>query len=305
MEPTEVIARGSKSFAFASLLLGPEVRDRVAKLYHWCRFCDDVTDGSLLGQGQIDRRELVRSRVDQLRAFTHAAFDGSLEARANPAFHSLRAVVRERAISEKHALDLLDGMQHDAEGGRIADRDALVTYCYQVAGTVGLMMCSITGLRGNDPETARAQAVELGIALQMTNIARDVAEDLAVGRVYLPETWLREAGIPEGRLLDPEFRPATARLVARLLDEADRRYVEGLKGLRALPFRAALAVSVAAEVYRAIGARVRRQGVNAWKERAATSGFEKLLLAVPAVTRAIASRFLRDSSTIRQQVSNS
>jgi phytoene synthase len=162
----------------------------------------------------------------------------------------------------------------DVEGRRYATAEDLFLYCYHVAGVVGLMMAHVMGTR--QPETLQ-RAADLGIALQLTNIARDVVEDAAVGRVYLPLAWLDEAGVPADAVAEPRHRAKVAGVVARLLAAADHFYASGDEGIRHLPLRSAWAVAVARGVYSEIGARVRRLGERAWDARVVVPRRQKLL----------------------------
>jgi phytoene synthase len=290
-ECRQVIARGSKSFAFASLFLEPPAREGASLLYAWCRHCDDVTDGSILGFGQSSRG-LPADRVARLKEWTLRAFRGETD-RLDPPFLAMARVARRHAIPEVYALDLLDGMERDASGSRFEDIDALQKYCYQVAGTVGLMMCSVMGLK--DPR-ALQNAVDLGIALQLTNIVRDIGDDFRAGRVYVPLRWLKQEGIDEERLMEGGFAAARMRIARQLLVFANDRYASGMRGLRDLPWRAALAVAIAAQVYRGIGAKVLRTGPSAWEGRVSLSRLEKAQAALSGLAhllKTVPSRFLR------------
>ena len=158
-------------------------------------------------------------------------------------------------------------------------------YCYHVAGVVGVMMAYVMGARGED---ALDRASDLGLAFQMTNIARDVMDDAAAGRVYLPEQWLREAGVPPDEIARPDHRPAVHSVTRRLLDEAERYYASAQTGLALLPFRSAWSVATARRVYRDIGRLLRERGPGAWDRRASTGTGRKLLLASAAAGDAMA-----------------
>jgi phytoene synthase len=154
--------------------------------------------------------------------------------------------------------------------------DAL-EYCYHVAGVVGVMMALTMGAR--EPE-ALDRASDLGLALQMTNIARDVMDDAAAGRVYLPGEWLRAAGVPPGEIRAPHHRPAVAGVVRRFLAEADRYYRSAGAGLPFLSLRCAWSIATARDVYRDIGRLVLRRGENAWETRAIVGKPRKLFRVV-------------------------
>jgi phytoene synthase len=266
----ETLRKGSKSFSFATHLFSRETRESVYYLYSWCRHCDDVTDGSILGFHQ-NPIGLEVNRVEHLKEMTHLGVREE-----NPSidttFLAFGQVARKHQIPLVYADDLLIGMKRDAEAQKISNHADLLTYCYQVAGTVGLMMCHIMGLK--DPRALK-YAVDLGIALQMTNIARDIGDDYRVHKIYLPEDWLQEENIPATKLLEPEHALRLNFLVHRLLKEADHYYELGLRGLVDLPWRPALAVAVASSIYRAIGIEVLKLGPEARTQRVTLSLFQK------------------------------
>jgi 15-cis-phytoene synthase len=267
-----IIREGSKSFAQAACLFDRETRAAAFLLYAWCRHCDDQIDGEHLGyknaaEDRVDRGD----RLSRLFEQTRSVLQG--EAPQDPVFAALQRVVTKYEIPERYPLELLEGFAMDVEGRRHPGLDDLFLYCYHVAGTVGLMMAHIMGVRD---EWTLQRAADLGIALQMTNIARDVIDDAGSGRVYLPLCWLERAGVPAEEIADPNHRPALAGVVQQLLAEADRYYHSGARGLRRLPFRSAWAVAVARGVYREIGQTVLRLGHRAWDQRAIVPKHRKL-----------------------------
>ena len=161
----------------------------------------------------------------------------------------------------------------DVSGHEYRSFDDTLLYCYRVAGVVGVMMAQIMGVR--DVPTLQ-RAADLGIAFQLTNIARDVLDDAGNGRCYLPAEWLAEEGLSTATLSYRANRTSLARVVARLLDEAERYYQSADCGLQALPFRSAWAVAAALGIYRAIGRLVIVRGAKAWDNRVVVSGPRKL-----------------------------
>ncbi|MGE3282600.1 MAG: phytoene/squalene synthase family protein [Alphaproteobacteria bacterium] len=278
------IATGSKSFAAAARLFAPETRESVVLLYAWCRYCDDLIDGQRLGHGRIADNPMAPGEVlAGLRERTRAVFRG--EPPAEPEFAAFAAVVRRHAIPEAYALAHLDGFAMDVEGRVYRSFDDTLDYCYRVAGVVGLMMAHVMGVRRTD---ILDRACDLGIAFQLTNIARDVIEDAQIGRVYLPEKWLEEAGIPVAEMVRERHRRALAGVVARLLREAEPYYASAAIGIAYLPPRSAWAIATALRVYRAIGSKVVQHGSAAWDERVATSRATKLGAMIGGGTRAFA-----------------
>jgi len=255
-------------------------------LYAWCRHCDDVTDEQVLGFRKGSSSEggpLPEDRLAALEGQTRRALAG--EAVDEPAFAALQEVVRRHQIPERYPLDHLKGFAMDVEGVRYRTLDDCCRYCYHVAGVVGVMMSHVMGARDED---TLDRASDLGLAFQMTNIARDVMDDAEAGRVYLPEQWLQEAGVPVTEIAGPEHRPAVHRVTARLLGEAERYYASARVGLARLPFRSAWAVATALRVYRDIGRLVRERGPQAWDRRASTGRGRKLVLALAGAGDAVA-----------------
>jgi phytoene synthase len=280
------IQRGSKSFALAARLFAPRTREGAILLYAWCRHCDDMTDEQVLGfRSEGAMAGSAEERLASLERETRRALAG--EPVEEPAFAALQEVVRRHGIPERHPLEHLRGFAMDVAGARPETVDDCARYCYHVAGVVGVMMAHVMGARGED---TLDRASDLGIAFQMTNIARDVMDDAAAGRVYLPEAWLREVGVPQDEIARPEHRAAVFSVTARLLDEAERYYASAQVGLARLPFRSAWAVATARRVYRDIGRIVRQQGSRAWDHRASTGRGRKVLLAAAGAGDALAVR---------------
>ncbi len=266
------IERGSKSFAGAARLFSPNVRVSAYKLYAWCRHCDDEIDGQDLGFNTAAApTAATHVRLERLRAQTLDAIHGQA---TDPIFLALQQVVAEHKIAAHLPLDLIEGMAMDVRQETYQTLDDTLRYSYHVAGCVGVMMTMIMGARDR---ATLDRACDLGIAFQLTNIARDVATDTAVGRVYLPADWLAEHGVPAGGVGDLAHRAAVHDVTLRLLDEADRYYASAYHGLSHLPMRSALAIAAARRVYSDIGNVVRERGVSGAQTRASTSSSRKLL----------------------------
>ncbi len=267
----ERIEKGSKSFAAAARLFDPQTRGRAYMLYAWCRHCDDVIDDQDLGfAARLSGAASPAERLAGLREKTRMAVRGEWD---EPVFGALHRVVSECGIPEQNLMEHLDGFAMDVEGRRYETLEDTLSYCYHVAGVVGVMMAQLMGVK--DTETLD-RASDLGIAFQITNISRDVLDDAALGRTYLPAQWLREEGLSEGDLTDPANRGRVYAVTYRLLEVADRFYISARHGIASLPFRSAWAIAVARFVYRDIGRLVRERGPAAWDSRARVSGSRKL-----------------------------
>lgn len=275
------IKKGSKSFALASRVLPPELRDDASMLYAWCRYCDDVIDGQEMGHGQIEDYKIGQSeRLEQLRKATANALAG--EPTDNPVFAGLARVVKTHAIDHKHPHDLLKGFEMDAEDRVYETVNDVLDYSYHVAGVVGVMMANIMGVRD---EATLDRASDLGLAFQLTNIARDVIDDSKADRVFVPKDLLLKAGAPTDAvsLAKPENWPAAHKAACEQLDIAEAYYASAKVGIKELPFRCAWAISAALAVYREIGERLKDGGPEAWEGRVSASKGRKMALAFGAV----------------------
>jgi phytoene synthase len=271
------IARGSKSFHFASRLLPRPARHSAWLLYAWCRHCDDTIDDQVLGQTPATPRHDARRALALLIEQTDRALgEGPLD---GPPFEALRQVARDHDLPARYVREHLRGFAMDVEGAEYAVVDDTVAYAYRVAGVVGEMMAWLMGVRDRD---TLDRAADLGIAFQLTNVARDVLDDAAVGRVYLPQAWLREEGLGPSDLTRTESRAALSRVVIRLLDEADRYYRSAADGIERLGSREAWSIESARRIYRAIGTEVKRRGVRAWDRRVVIPAPRKLALVTEA-----------------------
>jgi 15-cis-phytoene synthase len=287
------IARGSKSFALASKLFDPVTRERAWLLYAWCRACDDLADGQDLGHGMTVVTD-AQARLETIRARTVMAFAG--EETGDPAFDGFGIVAREAGISPALADDLIQGFALDADEWRPRSENDLYRYCYHVAGAVGVMMALVMGVAPED-EATLDRACDLGMAFQLANIMRDICEDDAVGRCYLPVEWLVEMDIPPGQHMKPPFRPRLAILARRMAKLAGHYEASARVGAAALPFRSAWAVLSAAGIYGDIAREVARKGEHAWDHRVVTSKPAKLGWVAKAFVQAL--RPMHDTATSR------
>lgn len=263
----ETIARGSKSFALASRLLPRRPRDQAALVYAWCRRADDAID---LAPPAAQPGALLALTLE-----LDALYRGEP---GDPVLAGFADVVRDRAIPRSYPAELLAGMAMDVDGVRYATFADLERYCWRVAATVGLMMSHVLGVQRDD---ALIEAAHLGIAMQLTNVCRDVVEDWDRGRLYLPDELLAAHGAGGlasalgGPLPTEAVRPI-AGAVAELLAIADARYRRADRGLRALPARGALAIRAARRIYAAIGGRIAAQDHDVTAGRAYVSTPRKL-----------------------------
>ena len=216
------IKTGSRTFYAASLVLPPSVREPAYGLYAFCRLSDDAID---LGGGSLAALDRLRERLE--RAFAGRPLDHAAD-RAFADFLAHFCVPRELPEA------LLEGLAWDAEGRRYETLEDLHAYAARVAGAVGAMMTLMMGAR---QRATLARACDLGVAMQLTNIARDIGEDARAGRIYLPLQWMRDAGLEPRRLLaEPKLSAPLQAVVARLLREADALYARARSGVADLPW---------------------------------------------------------------------
>ena len=266
----ESIRRHSRSFSFASRLLPTGKRGDVERLYAWCRWCDDGVDAAATPQEALDFVELA---TDDVRRIAAGETPSAHESRW------LAELVGRHDLSIAAAVALLEGMRSDltpAAGFREAD---LLRYAFRVAGAVGVLMCPILGL---EDRRYLPHAAALGMGMQLTNIARDVAEDWRRSRCYLPVEWTD--GLRPGS--GPPDRERVRRGVETILAVADGYYTAGEAGIAALDADSRLAVRAAARIYHGIGTRIRSRGFEVLDERARVSTLGKLRLFLGAMLAA-------------------
>jgi len=288
---TGTMAVGSKSFATAAKLFDPATRRSVLMLYAWCRYCDDVIDGQELGFNAtpVDSAQ-AELRLEMLKKQTLRAWEG--DEMREPAFAAFQEVALGHNIPLQLAYDHLDGFAMDVRETHYETFDDTLQYCYRVAGVVGLMMARVMGVRD---EAVIDRACDLGLAFQLTNIARDIVEDARVGRCYLPAQWLAEADIPPEAIAQPKMRAPLADIAQRLVAEAEPYYASARQGLAGLPLRSAWAIASAHGVYREIGVKVGAAGPRAWDTRQGTSSLEKSGLLLKGALLSLTSRFATPS----------
>ncbi len=262
-----VLASKGRSFHWARRLLSPVHADRATRLYGFCRLVDDLAD-------EAQSAELARH---SLLTIAHALQSGISN---DPLVADTILLLRECAIDPAIPVALIHGVMSDLSDVRIATMADLLRYCYRVAGTVGLMMSA--ALDVSDPR-ALHHAIDLGIAMQLTNLCRDVQQDALAGRRYLPASLL--GAFEPGRLIRPssEDRPIVSATMETLLDLADTYYRSGEAGLPFLPANARSAILVAVRVYQAIGHRLRARSFDYWTVRAAVPVGRKVVITAGAL----------------------
>jgi phytoene synthase len=275
-----IIRVHARSFAFAALFLPGRVREDVAVVYAYYRMLDDLVDEPPPQMG----RERVRAVLDDWDAWLAAGLpaDGS-----HPVRRILPEVVERRQLHPGDLRIVIRGLRSDIDHRRPATMAELEGYCFDVAGSVGLVMAGLLGAR--DPEAARDAAAALGSAMQLTNVCRDVDEDLRRGRVYLPIDVCALTGCDDAALLDRRATPGVRLAVAVVARRAAELYARGVTGLPLLPREARFPIAVAARTYAAILDRLAARGHDVFAGRVSTTRRHKWALAA----RLAAARALR------------
>jgi 15-cis-phytoene synthase len=280
----EAIRHGSLSFHAASRLLPARVRDPALALYAFCRLADDAVDLHDEKPAAVLR---LRDRLDLIYRGTP---------RDAPADRAFAAVIEAHEMPRALPEALLEGLAWDATGRRYRTLSELFDYSARVAAAVGAMMCVLMGVRDAH---ALARACDLGVAMQLTNIARDVGEDARARRIYLPLDWLEEAGVhPEAFFADPLPDARVRGMVRRLLLQADRLYFRSEAGIPALPFDARPGIYAARHVYAGIGGAIARNGFDTVSYRARTYRAQKAGWLGLSVARAAASTLMPGSAVL-------
>ncbi|MEL7214570.1 MAG: phytoene/squalene synthase family protein [Pseudomonadota bacterium] len=267
----EAIRHGSKSFYAASHLLPRQVCDDALALYAFCRLADDA----------VDLHDEKVAAVLRLMARLDAVYAGRPE--DNPADRAFARMVERKDMPRALPDALIEGLAWDAKEREYTDLSGVRAYSARVASAVGVMMTVLMGVRDRQ---ALARACDLGVAMQLTNIARDVGEDARMGRIYLPLDWLAEEGVEAAALRHtPQHSPGLSRVVARLLAEARRLYLRSEAGIAQLPFRCRPAIFASRSIYAAIGQEVARNRHDSITVRAHTSTGRKLGLLTTSLMR--------------------
>lgn len=263
-----LLRNGSKSFAAAARLLPASVRDAATILYAFCRDADDVVD---VGTGGDAAVALLRNRLDHIYAG---------HPRALAVDRAMARVVVQHALPRTLLDALIEGFEWDAQQRIYETLGELEAYAARVAGTIGAMMALLMGVRD---AAALARACDLGVAMQYTNIARDVGEDARNGRLYLPRQWLREAGVdPKRWLIQPVFSAGIREVIQRLLYAADDLYARVASGVEQLPSACRPGINAARFIYADIGREVRRRGYDSISQRAYVTPARKAWLLMKA-----------------------
>ena len=259
---TYSIKSEGKSFYWASFFLPKKNRIAASRLYSICRYLDDVADNS-----KLDTSSQIKNIFNQIKENESS---------------EINIFFKKNNINLGILKDLIDGLISDQQNVRVTDEKELIDYSYKVAGTVGLMMLPIINTK--DAE-ARKHAIDLGIAMQLTNIARDVYEDAKMNRLYLPKEWLGQVSTSDliDNKLDDQKKKLIELSIKNLIELSDKFYANGFSGMKFIPLRTRLAIFFAAKIYKGIGEKIKSVGYVYKLERIYLNKLEKLWITIISI----------------------
>jgi phytoene synthase len=270
-----ITRREAKNFYYGFMLLPAKQRRAIYSAYAFARTCDDIVDAGL-------PTDEARRRLNAYRESLAACLDGQPK---GPVFEALHETIRRYRIPHEYFTQLIDGVEMDLTHNRYETFEALRGYCYNVASIVGLISIEIFGYRGG--ETARSHAADLGIALQLTNILRDILEDAARGRIYIPAEEMGWFGYEEADLLAGKSGPEFRRLMAYQTDRARDYFARGRKLLPLLGVRARACVGAMAGIYSSILDDIERRPADVFRRRVSLGTGQKIALAGRELVRSV------------------
>ena len=276
------LKKHGKSFYWASFFLPNKSKDAAFKLYGICRYFDDLAD-----ETSNDQSEKLNYEFEQI---------------CNNAEHPINQFFKNNNIPIAILGDLIQGLIRDQKLVRIQSEKDLVEYSYQVAGTVGLMMQPLILVKNKE---ANKHAVDLGIAMQLTNIARDIYEDAIMNRVYLPKAWLGDTSIEQLKSSLHEIQPQMSEILRKLINLSEIYYQNGFSGMKYIPLKTRLAIFFAAKIYRAIGIKIKNNNYSYSKKRVYLNQFNKLWVTITSLPEFILLKIVPRSYTpIRESFQN-
>ena len=257
------LKREGKSFYWASFFLPKSSKKKAGILYSICRYFDDIAD-----KYSENQTEYLNNTIEELQNHKH---------------NQVNIFLQKSKINNSICIDLIEGLILDQQKIRIKNEEELIKYSYHVAGTVGLMMSKIIGVKN---EEAAKSAIDLGIGMQLTNIARDVYEDSKMKRIYLPANWIPNISLENLNNLN-EFNPENdekiSKAIHKVISLSEKFYLNGFAGLKYIPFSTRLGIFIAANVYRGIGIKIKSNKKKYFRERVYLNSFEKSLITIKSV----------------------
>ena len=267
----------SKSFFWASFFFSKEERKLIDNLYSFCRFIDDISDS-----GNLDKSTSKKILKEIKKEIKKKKSD-------NIIISKFLGLIKNLKIDAKIPLDLIDGVLSDLNKVNFINIKELENYSYSVAGTVGLMMCSIMNIKH---KSLKIHAIELGIAMQITNIARDIREDLDKGRLYMPQT-LRSFNFKNLEELKNNKNKINlfCKDNIKMITYSDAIYTSAKMGIYKLPFKYRLPIMLASNLYQEIGRKILKNPLDVWKTRVYVSILSKIFITFKTILNCLLPNF--------------
>ena len=256
------LRKEGKSFYWASFFLPKNSKENAGILYSICRYFDDIAD-----KNTEDKTNYLKDSIKEIN---------------NNSSNKINIFLQKNKINNLIFIDLIEGLILDQKKIRIQNKEELIKYSYHVAGTVGLMMSKIIGVKN---KKAVKSAIDLGIGMQLTNIARDVYEDAQMERIYLPANWIPNitlSNLNTSYKLNQEQDKKIENAIQKIINLAENFYLNGFAGLKYIPLSARLGIFIAANVYRGIGLKIQKKS-GYTRERVYLNLFEKILITVKSI----------------------
>ncbi len=262
----KITAYYSKSFYFSARMLPKEQRWATFALYGFCRHCDNLIDTPR----QRTEAEILRE-IQLLTEELKVAYNTGES--QHPVIRAFIIITKAYGIPIEYPRDLLKGVAMDVEKARYKTFDELSLFCYRVAAVVGLMMTSVLGYKDKH---AFEYAEKLGIAMQLTNILRDIKEDKEMGRIYIPQTELAQFGVTEQDIITEKMTPQLQALMKFQVERADQYYTEAMPGIPLLKTESQYAIYSAAKIYRGILRKIEERDYNPFLSRVFVPSAQKI-----------------------------
>ena len=263
LNSTTVLRKEGKSFYWASFFLPKTSKKNAGILYSICRYFDDIAD-----KNSEDKTSYLKKSINEIR---------------NNQNNKVNLFLKKNKINNSILIDLIEGLILDQTQIRIQNKEELIKYSYHVAGTVGLMMSKIIGVKH---EKAAQSAIDLGIGMQLTNIARDVYEDSKMKRIYLPANWIPNISLKNLNDLHNKSSENDERIsnaIYEVIALSDKFYENGFAGLKYIPLSTRLGIFIAANIYRGIGIKIKSNKKKYLRERVYLNIYEKSLITVKSI----------------------
>ena len=257
------LKREGKSFYWASFFLPKNSKKNAGILYSICRYFDDIAD-----KNNEDKTNYLKDSIEEIK---------------NNKVNKVNVFLKENNIKNSIFIDLIEGLISDQKKIRIQNKEELIKYSYHVAGTVGLMMSKIIGAVH---EKAPQSAIDLGIGMQLTNIARDVYEDSKMKRIYIPANWITDISLENLNNSDASSLKKNEEIsnaIHKVINLSEKFYLNGFAGLKYIPFSARLGIFIAANIYRGIGVKIKSKKKTYIKERVYLNKFEKFVITIKSI----------------------